>query len=640
MQYRTRWFELLMVHKADHGSLPPDNAKNPPPLGRLSPRLKRTDAMDFEPSSEQQMLIDQVRRYVREEIIPLEAKLDPDASELDPADHARLVEKTKAMGLFGIDIPKEFGGPDIDIVTRVLLAIEMAQHRAGLYVPCYGTFGGAGLAQIFEANEDQKERYLYPTLRGEKKPFFGLTEPSGGSDPARAIQTRAERKDNGWVLNGAKIFISGADRAQYGIVFARTDASKGRGGITCFIVDADTPGFHVRRVVHTLRSSSYATELEFKDCWVSDHQVLGEVNKGFAVANDRLTRQRIPYAAGCIGVAIAAHEMAIEWAKMRSTFGEKLANRQAVQWMLVDNEIDIRTARHFTLEAAEKARRGLPFRTEAAIAKLIASEGGGRVVDRSMQIHGGMGMTKDLPLERWYREMRIRRVGEGPSEVQRMVIAREILGSNLQMSKPRPGPLAGIKVVEFGQNLAGPYCGQILAFLGAEVVKVERPEGDDARKWGPPFVEGDALGFIALNRGKKSITCDLADKAEREALIERIGAADVFVHNLRADVPAKFGIDGADAHQALSAADLCRPRRLRPRRPVEGPAGLRADHPGGGRPDLAERRSVGPGGAHRRLDHRPVDRHVDGDRRAGGDRPARRHRAGAAWSTPRCSRAG
>ena len=222
------------------------------------------------------------------------------------------------MGLYGIDIPKEFGGPDIDIVTRVLLAIEMAQHRAGLYVPCYGTFGGAGLAQIFEANEDQKERYLYPTLRGEKKPFFGLTEPSGGSDPARAIQTRAERKDNGWVLNGAKIFISGADRAQYGIVFARTDASKGRAGITCFIVDADTPGFHVRRVVHTLRSSSYATELEFKDCWVSDHQVLGEVNKGFAVANDRLTRQRIPYAAGCIGVAIAAHEMAIEWAKMRS----------------------------------------------------------------------------------------------------------------------------------------------------------------------------------------------------------------------------------------------------------------------------------------------------------------------------------
>src|SRR5258708_36860367 len=176
--------------------------------------------MDFEPNAEQQMLIDQVRRFVREEVIPLEAGLDPDASELAPEDHARLVEKTKAMGLFGIDIPKEYGGPDIDIVTRVLLAIEMAQHRAGLYVPCYGTFGRAGLAQIFEAHEDQQARYLYPTLRGEKQPFFGLTEPSGGSDPARAIQTKAERKENGWVLNAPKLLISGANRAQYCILIA------------------------------------------------------------------------------------------------------------------------------------------------------------------------------------------------------------------------------------------------------------------------------------------------------------------------------------------------------------------------------------------------------------------------------------
>src|SRR5471030_3258175 len=387
--------------------------------------------MDFEPSEEQQMLIDQVRRYVREEIIPLVSKLDPDASELEPADHARLVEKTKAMGLFGIDIPKEYGGPDIDIVTRVLLAIEMAQHRAGLYVPCYGTFGGAGLAQIFEANEDQKERYLYPTLRGEKKAFFGLTEPSGGSDPARAIQTKAERKDNGWVLNGAKIFISNADRAQYGIVFARTDASKGRAGITCFIIDSDTPGFHVRRVVHTLRSSHYATELEFKDCWVSDHQVLGEVGKGFAIANDRLTRQRIPYAAGCIGVAIKAQEMSIDYAKQRETFGAALSTRQAIQWMVVDNEIDIRTARWATLAAACKAARGEPFRAEAAMAKLLATEGASRVVDRAIQIHGGYGVSKDFPFERWYREMRIRRIGEGPSEVQRIVMARELFDQAL-----------------------------------------------------------------------------------------------------------------------------------------------------------------------------------------------------------------
>lgn len=387
--------------------------------------------MDFELSPEQELLVQQVRRFVNEEILPIEATLDPDASELPAADHARLVEKTKAMGLYGLDIPPEFGGPDIDITTRTLLAIEMAQHRAGLYVPCYGTFGGAGLAQLYEANEDQKERYLYPTLRGEKRGFFGLTEPSGGSDPARAIKTRAVRDGNGWRLTGTKIFISNADKADYGIVFARTDPAKGRDGITCFIVDTDMVGFRVRRIVHTLRSSHYATELEFDNCFVPDGNMLGEVNKGFAIANDRLSRQRIPYAAGCIGVAIAAHRMAVEWAKQRETFGARLADRQAIQWMLVDNEIDIRTSRYFTLEAAEKARRGEPFRTEAAMAKLIASEAGGRVVDRSMQIFGGMGMTKDLPLERWYREMRIRRVGEGPSEVQRMVIAREIVSGRL-----------------------------------------------------------------------------------------------------------------------------------------------------------------------------------------------------------------
>lgn len=211
--------------------------------------------MDFDLSEEQSLLVEQVRRFVQEEILPLENALDPDASELPAADHARLVEKTKAMGLFGIDIPAEFGGPDLDITTRTLLAIEMAQHRAGLYVPCYGVFGGAGLAQLYEANEDQKRRYLHPTLRGEKSAFFGLTEPSGGSDPARAIKTKAVKDGDGWRLTGSKLFISRADQADFGIVFARTDSAKGREGITCFILDSDTPGFRVRRIVHTLRSS-------------------------------------------------------------------------------------------------------------------------------------------------------------------------------------------------------------------------------------------------------------------------------------------------------------------------------------------------------------------------------------------------
>ncbi|MCH8142519.1 MAG: acyl-CoA dehydrogenase family protein, partial [Proteobacteria bacterium] len=164
------------------------------------------------------MIVGMVRRFVREEIVPLELDLDPDADSLKVEDRTRLVEKTKAMGLYGLDIPPEYGGPELDLVTRTLMAIEMSQHRAGLYAPCYGVFGGAGLAQLFEATEAQKERYLFPTLRGEKRGFFGLTEPSGGSDPARAIQTKAVRDGDDWVINGGKIFISGADKADFGLV--------------------------------------------------------------------------------------------------------------------------------------------------------------------------------------------------------------------------------------------------------------------------------------------------------------------------------------------------------------------------------------------------------------------------------------
>lgn len=388
--------------------------------------------MNLELTEEQDLIIGNVRRFVREEIVPLELSLDPDADELLPEDRERLSAKTKAMGLYGLDIPMEYGGPDLDLVTRTLLAIEMAQHRAGLYAPCYGVFGGAGLAQMFEATDEQKERYLFPTLRGEKKGFFGLTEHSGGSDPARAIQTKAVRDGDDWVINGGKIFISGADKADYGLVFARTSPEKGRGGVTCFIVDTDTPGFAVTRIVHTLRSARYATELKFDDMRIPHSNILGELNKGFAIANDRLSRQRMPYAAGCIGVAIKAHELALDYVPQRETFGAPLSSRQAIQWMLVDNEIDIKQARWVVLEAAHRADRGDSFRKEAAMAKLVATEAGGRVVDRCMQMFGGYGVTKDFPFERWYREMRIRRIGEGPNEVQRHIIARDILGASLR----------------------------------------------------------------------------------------------------------------------------------------------------------------------------------------------------------------
>ncbi len=386
--------------------------------------------MEFQLNDTQRLLVANVRRFVREEIVPLEADLDPDGFEL-PAEHReRLIGMTKAMGLHNMAVPEEFGGGGIDVTTQALLHEEMSQHRAGLYATCYGVFGGAGMAQLFDAPDDIKEKYLYPTLRGEKHGFFGLSEPSGGSDPARAIQTKAVKDGDDWVLNGSKLWISGADSADYGLVFARTDAAAGRAGITAFLVDTDTPGFQVRRVVHVLRSSHYPTELTFDNVRVPASHVVGTVGGGFALANDRLTRNRIPYSAECVGVAVAAQRLAVEYSKHRVTFGEPLASRQAIQWMLVDNEIDIRTSRWLTLSAAQRADSGKPFRFETAMAKVTSTEAVGRVIDRSIQIHGGLGVSKDLPLERWYREARIRRIGEGPSEVQRVIMARDLLSGD------------------------------------------------------------------------------------------------------------------------------------------------------------------------------------------------------------------
>ena len=333
------------------------------------------------------------------------------------------------MGLFGLDIPEEYGGPGVAIVTRTLMAIEMAQHRAGLYAPCYGGIRrGRPRPSSTRRPRTRRSATSIPPCGARSGRSSVLPSPREAADPARAIQTRAVRDGGDWVINGSKIFISGADRADYGIVFARTDPAKGRAGVTCFIVETDWPGFYVRRVVHTLRSANYATELQFEDLRVPAGNVLGEVGGGFAIANDRLSRQRIPYAAACIGVAIAAQEMTIEYARLRETFGAPLATRQSVQNMIIDSQVDIESARWLTLAAAERAHLGEPFRKEAAMAKLVASEAGGRVVDRAIQVHGGYGVTKDLPLERWYREMRIRRIGEGPSEVQRLIIARDLIG--------------------------------------------------------------------------------------------------------------------------------------------------------------------------------------------------------------------
>lgn len=383
--------------------------------------------MDFAMTDVQRDLVAIVRSFVQSEIIPLEAELPHDAGSLPGDIAAPLRKKVEQMGLTCWDAPAAVGGPGLDITTQTLLAIEMAQHRAGLYTPCYGLFGGGGLANLYDANDDQKERYLYPTMRGERRGFFALSEPSGGSDPARAIQTKAVRDGDDWVINGSKMWISGVTEADYGIVVART--GQGRHGLTQFIVDKDTPGITMTRVIPSLRRVEEPTELEFDNVRIPDANRLGDIDTGFTAATERLVQVRIPYAAGCVGVAIAAHQLAVAYAKIRETFGRTLAEQQGIQWMLVDNEVDIQTARLLVLDAAQQADGGRPVKRAAAMAKLYCTEAASRVIDRSMQIHGALGVATELPFERWYREMRIRRIGEGPNEVQRVVIARELLGS-------------------------------------------------------------------------------------------------------------------------------------------------------------------------------------------------------------------
>lgn len=370
-------------------------------------------------------LREQIRRIVQDEVIPIEQRIDPDAADLPEADWRRLAAKTKAAGLWCLGAPEEYGGGGLDTFSMCVLLEEMAQHRMGLYNPGGGVFGRYPPTVIWGGAREQIEKYAVPALREGYYTFFAITEPSGGADPAGAIQCRGEKRGDHWVLNGTKIFISHADEAEWGVVFVRTNPSKGRDGISCFIIEKDTPGFTARRF-KTIRTVAEPCEVVFEDCRVPAERMIGEEGRGLSLCLDLLTRNRFPYSAANLGVAIASHRMAIAHAKQRSTFGVPLSQRQAIQWMLADAEVELRACRWLVWEGAWKADRGEDARVEASIAKLYSSEVLGRTVDAAVQIHGGYGVSKEFPLERWYREARVRRIGEGPSEVQRMVIARSL----------------------------------------------------------------------------------------------------------------------------------------------------------------------------------------------------------------------
>jgi acyl-CoA dehydrogenase len=378
----------------------------------------------FDLPEELQLLADTVAEFVREEIRPVEARTPGDARDLAQEDLLVLQQKAKAAGFWCLEAPEEFGGGGLSTFEGIVLTEQMAKHRYSFPHPGAGVFGIEPPVVLYRGSEHQVETYVRPTIDNGWSAFTAISEPTGGSDPARAIRTTATRDGDTYRINGHKLWTTGADESKYGIVYARTSA--GRGGISAFIVDADTPGMHVTSV--PVLRDHWTTEVTFDNCVIPAENLVGEEGQGFALAQQWLVRGRLRYAAQAIGVAEEAVRMAAEWASSRETFGALLATRQAVQFALADAKVKITAARHLTWEAAWESDQGRDARTKASMAKLYGTEAGFEVVDAMMQILGGMGMTKDLPLEHWFRGLRVSRIVEGPSEIHRFLIARDMLG--------------------------------------------------------------------------------------------------------------------------------------------------------------------------------------------------------------------
>jgi acyl-CoA dehydrogenase len=380
----------------------------------------------FDLPAELKMLAGTVAEFVREEIRPAESRVPGDARELPAAELAALRRKARAAGFWCLEAPPEFGGGGLSVFEGIVLTEQMAKHRYSFPHPGAGVFGVEPPVVLYRGGEHQIERYVRPTIEHAWSAFTAISEPTGGSDPARAIRTTATRDGDTYRINGHKLWTTNADTARYGIVYARTDPAAGRGGISALIVDAGTPGMHVTSV--PVLRDHWTTEVTFDDCVVPVDNLVGAEGDGFALAQEWLVRGRLRYAAQAIGVADEAVRLASEWASSRETFGALLATRQAVQFALADATVKIAAARHLTWEAAWEADQGRDARTKASMAKLYGTEAGFEVVDAMMQILGGMGMTKDLPLEHWFRGLRVARIVEGPSEIHRFLIARDLLG--------------------------------------------------------------------------------------------------------------------------------------------------------------------------------------------------------------------
>jgi butyryl-CoA dehydrogenase len=377
--------------------------------------------MDFQLTEQQKLFKKTVKEFADKEIKPLASKIDKE--EYFPWD---LYKKMGKLGLMGMTVPRNYGGAGIDRVSYMIALEEISRvcGSTGITVEAHNSLG---VGHIYEkGTEEQRKKYLPKLLHGEAIAAWALTEPNAGSDAA-SLQTTAVLEGDEWVINGTKQFITSGDIATVSTIMAKTDKMLGAKGISAFIVEKGTPGFSVGVLEDKLGlRGSKTAELILEDCRVPKANLLGEKNLGFVGAMTILDRGRTAIGSMAVGIAQGAFEESLSYAKQRVQFGKPIGKNQAIQWMLADMATSIDAARLLVMRAAFLEDQGLPFSIEASMAKLFASEMAMKATRDAIQIHGGHGYMRDLPLERFYRDVKLTQIGEGTSEVQRMVIAKRL----------------------------------------------------------------------------------------------------------------------------------------------------------------------------------------------------------------------
>ena len=385
--------------------------------------------MDFELSEEHRMLKELVARFVADALVPLEpAVLERESrgegAALTEAEHKPIDAKARELGLWGLDAPAEFGGSDLPVEAMVGVHEELGKTVTPYTFPP----DSPNLRMLMvAANEAQRQAYLGPYARGDTISAIGISEPGAGADPA-SMTTRAVRDGEDWVINGRKIWISRARDADFTILMAVTDKAKGaRGGISAFLIDKGTPGFNVLRRIPMI-GGHVTYEIALEDCRVPAGKLLGKEGQGFAPMQVRLSTRRVQMACWCIGIAQRAVDMICEHARQRVTFGVPLADRQTIQWWVADAATQIHACRLMVYDAACKIDRGGDARSEVSMIKVFATEMAWDIVDKAMQTFGAVGMAKEIPLQLMASKVRLMRIYDGPSEVHRWVMARNLLG--------------------------------------------------------------------------------------------------------------------------------------------------------------------------------------------------------------------